>query len=448
MSSPTGTNGGGLFGLWQKPVSEPRDETNGNGGFLGGLFGNAEEEEKRSEQPNAWQSLFAGQEPTSPDDKESQEKSGFFSGIFQETPSTPGPSCSEAQGEEKKPKHTDGGFNLFLKDLFTGNPNASSDDDKKQDRYYDPTAEEIEYQIQQAEMASHSESVGADWQNSLTSFWNGIVGHDKEAAETIERAREAVALVEKTLDAAMSEKDLDIQGRTKIKREVDDALSKASQTLDSLKVDGELREQRRALYRTIDGLELQAAWLVQTSTSTDSVANAESGKGAEPVVESSGTQTLPVSAFDAVDVATDGRCLFRSLALGTELVQDREADEEDAADYMRLKVVEALKNERAEFEHFLEIPWDRYIVQIADKGTWGGEPELCIAAKKVLKRPLWCWMPGETVDRGKYSGQYILLQQYPDDKFGMGTKEQAVHLRFNGRNHYDLLLLNTDHSEQ
>lgn len=91
----------------------------------------------------------------------------------------------------------------------------------------------------------------------------------------------------------------------------------------------------------------------------------------------------------------DGSCLFRAVVQGASLADSGEElapdDEERAARALRMQTVQALRDHRDDIEPFLPgiaPDFARYCALMERPSTWGGEPELAMAAQHVLRRPL------------------------------------------------------------
>ena len=97
-------------------------------------------------------------------------------------------------------------------------------------------------------------------------------------------------------------------------------------------------------------------------------------------------------------VAGDGRCMFRALVQGEKLGGEREAicvlsseEETVKADTLRGKICDELLLRREDVEPFLESKIEDYVRRMRMEGTWGGEPELAMAAH-VLQRKVVVYM--------------------------------------------------------
>ena len=102
-------------------------------------------------------------------------------------------------------------------------------------------------------------------------------------------------------------------------------------------------------------------------------------------------------------ITGDGRCLFRSLAQGDHLAQRAErglpaallpaGEEAASADALRHAVCDALEGSREDMEAFIAGDdddgghgFDGYVARMRRPGTWGGEPELALAARVPPQR--------------------------------------------------------------
>lgn len=170
-------------------------------------------------------------------------------------------------------------------------------------------------------------------------------------------------------------------------------------------------------------------------SNTDLLEQAFASVAAKPLPSAGGPPRRLATDFQLFRVTPDGRCMFRSLALGSGFGtgQGSAAD----ADALRSAILSALRDRRQEVEWFLEEPFDQYIARMSQAGTWGGEPEL-LMAQHVLSRPIWVWMKGTHVDASRYdSDVFVRSVAYGEE---MGGEDQALHLSYSGT-HYDLLRL-------
>mmetsp|Transcript_807 Transcript_807/g.2492 ORF Transcript_807/g.2492 Transcript_807/m.2492 type:complete len:252 (-) Transcript_807:2033-2788(-) len=126
----------------------------------------------------------------------------------------------------------------------------------------------------------------------------------------------------------------------------------------------------------------------------------------------------------------DGRCLFRSLAQGDHrlrnhgkpLAADRETD---AAD----QVCNRLLERRDDIAPFIDEDFNAYVAAMRRPHTWGGEPELSVAAD-VLARPVHV-----------YDSSLQPITQYdPIEQTDNGDPQEPVSLLFQRLGHYDLLV--------
>ena len=100
---------------------------------------------------------------------------------------------------------------------------------------------------------------------------------------------------------------------------------------------------------------------------------------------------LPLGYFIR-EVTGDGNCFFRSIAdqLGEEGLQHPE---------VRARIVQYIAKNRPDFEPFIEddVPFDRYVSEMAKNATWGGNLELQACSKvfevniKIFQLDLPCW---------------------------------------------------------
>ena len=94
-------------------------------------------------------------------------------------------------------------------------------------------------------------------------------------------------------------------------------------------------------------------------------------------------------------VAGDGRCLFRSVAIGVALRENDGGDGRDddlgtetaRADALRNAAVDELARRRTEVEWFIEGEFDAYCADMRRPNAWGGEPEILMLTH-VVKTPI------------------------------------------------------------
>lgn len=93
--------------------------------------------------------------------------------------------------------------------------------------------------------------------------------------------------------------------------------------------------------------------------------------------------------------AGDGACLFRAVVQGASLADRGQElspdDEERQSRFLRQQVVQALIDYRDDIAPFLPgiaLDFESYCARMSMHSTWGGEPELVMAAQHVLRRPL------------------------------------------------------------
>ena len=148
-----------------------------------------------------------------------------------------------------------------------------------------------------------------------------------------------------------------------------------------------------------------------------------------------------------IRVQGDGKCMFRSIALGLARNKGRilgPAAEEQEADQLRLAVAEALcrtPQRRRDFpEAVISLQVDdniqNYCKKIMSPSFWGGEPELLVLSK-MLKVPIYVYIAeggGST-----YNPIYKFGENF--SKAGKDwAKRRPVRLLYSNGNHYDLLV--------
>lgn len=100
---------------------------------------------------------------------------------------------------------------------------------------------------------------------------------------------------------------------------------------------------------------------------------------------------LPLGYF-VREVTGDGNCFFRSIA------DQLEIEDVDHVE-VRRRIVQHIIENRPNFEPFIEddVPFDRYVVEMAKNGTWGGNLELQACSMvfsvnvKIFQVDLPCW---------------------------------------------------------
>jgi hypothetical protein len=144
----------------------------------------------------------------------------------------------------------------------------------------------------------------------------------------------------------------------------------------------------------------------------------------------------------------DGRCMFRSLALGLAAIANRtmtSGEEEFEADQLRLAVAESLCRTSEKRENFseavtaisYEYGLEQYCRRILEPSFWGGEPELLVIAR-LIRRPIKVFIHASQAKNAK-GGGFVSIQTYGEE-FAKEGKRKAIKLLYNGENHYDLLI--------
>lgn len=140
------------------------------------------------------------------------------------------------------------------------------------------------------------------------------------------------------------------------------------------------------------------------------------------------------TTYEIFPVVGDGRCLFRSIAVGRALAELGErADELQEvmeADILRAAAVDELRERREDTEWFIEGDFEQYCARMQAPKTWGGEPEILMLTH-VLASPISVFMEtsGELRNIGTYGEEYVEAAQY----------DLAV--LFHGGGHYEALRL-------
>ncbi|KAK9826106.1 hypothetical protein WJX81_004241 [Elliptochloris bilobata] len=142
-----------------------------------------------------------------------------------------------------------------------------------------------------------------------------------------------------------------------------------------------------------------------------------------------------VPSFEVLRVPGDGSCLFRALAQGRSVLEQGRPLERDALLHdgykLRQDVCEAMLARREDIAPFIVGRIDVYVDNMMREGSWGGEPELAVAAD-LLKRPVLVY---------RLSGLFGSdLEKVSEYGVGKGTDAPPICLLYSG-NHYDLLLV-------
>ena len=115
---------------------------------------------------------------------------------------------------------------------------------------------------------------------------------------------------------------------------------------------------------------------------------AEMGRKEKDPLDSKSNSSLHGSnacAFEVHRTAADGNCVFNAIVQSRSLNSGNgrplgDAEEKSQARALRDKVVAQLLVRRDDVEPFLPMPFDEYVEVMSREGTWGGEPELCMAS--------------------------------------------------------------------
>jgi len=162
-------------------------------------------------------------------------------------------------------------------------------------------------------------------------------------------------------------------------------------------------------------------------------------------------------------VAGDGRCLFRALVQGEMLSEGRDAmcvlsleEEVVKADELRSRVCDELLLRREDVEPFLESRIEEYVRCMRMERTWGGEPELAMAAhvlqRKVVVYRLKSGFEGSSVLEKISEYEPSVIQRTKLHPLSPSCDEQAsesvespgkrpINLLYSGSCHYDALVL-------
>jgi hypothetical protein len=141
------------------------------------------------------------------------------------------------------------------------------------------------------------------------------------------------------------------------------------------------------------------------------------------------------SSYEVYPVIGDGRCLFRSIAVGRALAEIGERAEEIQevieADVLRAAAVDELLERREDTEWFIEGDFEQYCARMQAPSTWGGEPEILMLTH-VLASPISVFMEvsGELKSIGVYGEEYAESGQYDN-----------LAVLFHGAGHYEALRL-------
>ena len=141
------------------------------------------------------------------------------------------------------------------------------------------------------------------------------------------------------------------------------------------------------------------------------------------------------SSYEVYPVIGDGRCLFRSIAVGRALAEIGERAEEIQevieADVLRAAAVDEMLERREDTEWFIEGDFEQYCARMQAPSTWGGEPEILMLTH-VLASPISVFMEvsGELKSIGVYGEEYAESGQY-----------ENLAVLFHGAGHYEALRL-------
>ncbi len=125
-------------------------------------------------------------------------------------------------------------------------------------------------------------------------------------------------------------------------------------------------------------------------------------------------------------VPGDGNCLFGSLA--DQLFGDMRRHR-----IVRKTVVAHMRRERSSFEGFTSgQTFDKYVEKMEKEREWGGNQELAAAAQ-VFRRNIVVFLPN--AQPIKFSSTEV-------------EAEEALHLSYHGKNHYNSMRLTTDQQRQ
>jgi hypothetical protein len=163
--------------------------------------------------------------------------------------------------------------------------------------------------------------------------------------------------------------------------------------------------------------------------------------------------------YQRVKVTGDGRCMFRSLALGLAHISKTNltsAEETREADTLRNAVFEQMcrdeEKRKSHGEANMSIKYgdpdgiEGYCRRIQSQDFWGGETELLVLTK-LIKRPIMVYLPAHMAKNAASGSGYVCIQTYGEEfakktnkKTGKVTERAPVRLLYNGQTHYDLLI--------
>lgn len=123
--------------------------------------------------------------------------------------------------------------------------------------------------------------------------------------------------------------------------------------------------------------------------------------------------------FSLVRIEADGNCMFRALSFGAY-------GSEWQFDEVRQKIVTFIEENRDDFEPFMEDEedFDRYCSRLRGDGVWGGNQELCAAAR-ALNFNITVFNVQEAMSR--------------IDIACNDAERPTIHLVYSGSEHYDSL---------
>jgi OTU domain-containing protein 3 len=116
------------------------------------------------------------------------------------------------------------------------------------------------------------------------------------------------------------------------------------------------------------------------------------------------------------EMEPDGNCLFRSLS-------DQIAGDASGHRDLRQRIIDYVETNRDDFEPFMEDdePFDDYVDRMREDGEWGGNQELCAAARLLNRQ--------------------IIIHQFQAPRMELSPfttePEGTLHVCYRGENHYD-----------
>lgn len=152
--------------------------------------------------------------------------------------------------------------------------------------------------------------------------------------------------------------------------------------------------------------------------------------------------------YGLVNIAGDGRCLFRSVHVSRQLVRGDSADDDTtAADALRAAAVSELRQRRDELSWAVEGNFDSYLDRMSSPHAWGGELELVALGHVVGDGVIDVHMPSNDDDKadavvtsGSRSIKTRVISSYQSEgSIAAATTRIRVPVFYDGVGHYQAL---------